>query len=562
MNKLFKRAFHNADDKTLKKLAERYPAAGNKEREKIYSMIVKKYSDSSKTIETEYADEVRGVDIYMKKRWRKPAAAAAASLILAGGVFGGTFVIRNMSKKDVSSDTNIYSSEAGSTSGAEQMEKTIISVACLEGISDFDKVIDKFNFSQNEYKIQKVDYHKYDDENGKIGEGAYRQLKLDIISGDAPDIIITSDHSFIESLSQKGAFADLDQFMAVDPDVNRDTLLPNVLKALETSDGKLYSIASQFVLHTMAVKEKYGQNENWSIDDMIALFDSAPSTADHLYDGFERDTMLDYLVNGQEDLVDYDNAECHFDSDEFIKILEFSNRFVEKEAIPDKLSDPNGNDQYWSDKANWYKNDSSLLDPVMIFGYTKAVYSEFSGVKYLDFGGENFTLVGYPTSSGNGGKIDTTSEFAILENCSDKNGAWQFIRQFFTKEAQDIIYSDTEADYKKAYPTQYIRVRKDCFEEWLKGNKYCWEYSDKEEKFVKTDHTESKGTTVYGLTDKEIEDYGKYILSCDTIYRSIDTDIINICKEEAAAYFHGDCTAKQAADRIQSRCSILLSENS
>jgi hypothetical protein len=58
------------------------------------------------------------------------------------------------------------------------------------------------------------------------------------------------------------------------------------------------------------------------------------------------------------------------------------------------------------------------------------------------------------------------------------------------------------------------------------------------------------------------EYFKRYILSCDTIYGNIDPDLQDICMEEARGFFAGEATAKQAAERIQNRCSILISEKS
>jgi len=507
-----------------------------------------------------YEFKVKGVDLYMKKKWRKPVMAAAACLLIVGGVIGGTAIIRNGGGDSSESYyASVGTTAADDASELEKKEKTVITAAFITYFMDCDKMVDIFNSSQDDYTIKLVDYHQYDDDipGGAYGAGAMRQLKIDIAAGDAPDIIVTSDHSLINMLSQKGEFADLYNLMATDPEVNKDTLLPNILKAFESSDGKLYSLAPTYQIDTMVVKKKFGQKENWSIDDMIAFFDSAPDTADHLYDSETRDWMLECIVCGMNELVDYDRTECHFDSDEFIKALEFCGRFAEKEFITDKAEA----DAYWRDVATWTVLDRTPFMLATLYGSPASAYSNYSGIKYLNFGGEDFTFVGTPSSTGDGGHIDILGEIAILDTCSDKNGAWKFVREFFTKERQAIPELVAKKDYNKANPIDAIPVRKDCFEDWIERQKYCVGFDD-DGHTVKTDHSEYKSTVIYAPTDEELEDYRRYILSCDTLDNNIDPDILNICKEEAAAYFAGDSTAKQAAERIQSRCSILLSENS
>ena len=73
---------------------------------------------------------------------------------------------------------------------------------------------------------------------------------------------------------------------------------------------------------------------------------------------------------------------------------------------------------------------------------------------------------------------------------------------------------------------------------------------------------EDDGAEYYPLTQEQRDMVAEYILGCDTIYGVMEPDIFDICIEEAGSYFAGECSAKQAADMIQSRVSILLSERS
>lgn len=66
--------------------------------------------------------------------------------------------------------------------------------------------------------------------------------------------------------------------------------------------------------------------------------------------------------------------------------------------------------------------------------------------------------------------------------------------------------------------------------------------------------------TLYPLTQAERNELERYILSCDTLMYSMNYDVENICFEEADAFFHGEKTAEEAAEMIQNRTSILVSE--
>ena len=461
----------------------------------------------------------------------------------------------NGSSSSDSAVSDIVNGTSGAVSG-ETKERTELTVAFLSdvpGITQFDLYVDKFNRSQDSYNIREVDYVQYNNENDEHLEGALKQLRIDVAAGDSPDIMILSDHSTIQLLGQKGALADLYEFMENDPEVNRDTLMPNVLSALESGDGCLYSIAPQFIVHTLAVKKKFGQRENWSVDDMISFYDNAPASADHLYDQVERGDMFNVMLKGMDYLIEYEKAKCYFDSEDFVKVLEFCNRFTDKVYVPE---DPDGT--YWTEMSKWLKNDRELLDIHMVDASDASLASDYSYLRDVHFG-ENFTFVGYPGSNGNGGKIETLNEFAIADSCSDKEGAWQFVRYFFNDENQAVRGVNETTSNRALYTT---RARKDQFEKWLEKSRYCYEWSDEEQKFVKAEESDYKGTIIHSLSDEDVEEFRRYRLSCDTLYDSLDPEIVSICKEEAAAYFAGDCSAQQAADYIQNRCSIYVSENS
>lgn len=479
-----------------------------------------------------------------------------AALMLTGCTSGGSSFSSAVIDTAVQTETG--------TSASAKKERQIITVTFIHtgrfaGLMQPDLFVDRFNRSQSDYEVKIVNYWQYNSEYDLHCEGAFRQLKLDIVSGDAPDIVVLSDHSVVELLGKKGSLTDLNEFLDDDPEVNRDTLMPNVLTALESEDGSLYSIAPQFQIETMAVKKKFGQRENWTVKEMMYLYDNAPAAADHLYDGISRDSMFDAILCSMDHIVDYENAECYFDSDEFVDVLEFCNRFVEKTDEPaTQQDDPYGT--YHADKATWLKNDRSLVEMFTIWGEHNVDMNDFCKVRDTDFG-DDITLVGYPSSSGHGGKLSLLDEFVIPNTCSDKKGAWQFVRHFLTEEIQAVPEEIVEPG-APIHEVRYLRTRKDCFEDWLDTCRYFIDWSDEQQAFVKVYQLGKNNETAHPLTDEEINDLRRYILSCDTLYDGLDSEIISICKEEAAVYFAGDCTAKQAADYIQNRCSILVSERS
>lgn len=151
--------------------------------------------------------------------------------------------------------------------------------------------------------------------------------------------------------------------------------------------------------------------------------------------------------------------------------------------------------------------------------------------KYLRGNGEDMHYVGYPSSKGSGGKIETKNFFSITSSCEEKQGAWEFIT-FNLK-------------YQRASEEGY-EVLSEKFKNEIYGE-------------VGVQHSAS-GNEFPTLTKDEADMIYDYILSCDSVSNSFDYDLWNIITEESNGYFAGELTAEQTAERIQSRAEILLSE--
>ena len=323
-------------------------------------------------------------------------------------------------------------------------------------------------------------------------------------------------------------------YQFIDKDKNgRDAYLNNVLKSLESSNDELNAITANFAVRTLATKTSVWNKENWTMDEMLKLHDEAPATADHLYDGDSKTDIFNLMIYSMGELIDYEKAECHFNSPEFVKMLEFCNRFVDEVPLPGK-DDPEAYEKYYSERWHWFANERVYTD-TLIFSDISAYFD----IRSLDADGAEITFAGVPSSDGKGGRIVTGELVSISSSCSEKEGAWEFIREGI------INRNDTAYDN---YLGTAIPILKTKFTEDLD--------------FEMTAERTASGHPIAPLTKEERDRIEKYILSCDAPALSMDEDIENICLEESEAYFQGGQTAQQAADMIQNRVSILISERS
>lgn len=414
----------------------------------------------------------------------------------------------------------------------------VITLAMLWDNRQIKSVVSDFNRSSADCRIQIVDYTRYNREEAVSFSGelpALTHLKNELITGNAPDIIITDDTNTIFTLGKKGAFSDLYDFMDNDSEINRETILPGIQKALEDSEGHLYSITPAFTIRTLTAKTSVCNKENWTWEDVFAVYDNA---SDNVYKWKTKTEMFELLLMGQNGLMNFEKGECYFDSPEFIQMLKFCNRFPDEVYIPDKFTYPDEFDEYIRNSAMKYRND---LDIINRPNFETEI--DLSYERYETFG-EPFTFVGYPSNNGKGGKIEPYMVISITNTCQGKQGAWEFIKLLLNKDISDV--------YGAFSP---IRSR---FEEMLDKTMSSDYFGGTDSGYI----VSKLGNNIYPLTQKERDEVERYFLTCDSLVSEFDEDVQKICAEEVLAYFAGDKSAEETSKIIQNRVSNLVSERS
>ncbi|MBR6996087.1 MAG: hypothetical protein IKH96_08735 [Ruminococcus sp.] len=130
-------------DSDIERVAEKYTAAGNKEKEKIYDITRKKYNilreEEANTSDDGFIKEAEGVERYSRPKWIRFVSAAAAAVVLLTGVCGGVFLTRSKKVDRI----DIESSNPAETVAAVEVT-TITDDGELVKV-DMDKVVDKLS---------------------------------------------------------------------------------------------------------------------------------------------------------------------------------------------------------------------------------------------------------------------------------------------------------------------------------------------------------------------------------------------------------------------------------
>lgn len=399
-----------------------------------------------------------------------------------------------------------------------------------------------FNRSGGEYRIEVTDYSEFNTEDDYTA--GKTKLNTEIMSGDMPDILALDELAY-RQLASRGLLENLYPYLDADSELSRDDFFPNVLSALEV-DGGLYCAPGGFsVVSAVGASSVVGDEPGWTYDDYYAALAQMPEGCEGFGMAYDRSTMLSIcLMLDLNDYMDWATGECRFDSEEFIKLLEFANSCGEFNYENYEYSAED------SDTSRIQQGQQMLK--MVGFSDLDFMYENYSQL----FGGE-VTFVGFPTMHGVGNVMAINDSYCISSSCEYKDAAWQFVHTILGDEHQRSGY--------------YLPININVFEEKL-ANAMKVEYvKDIDGNYILDENgeriPESKGTVfdgtgtyeIYAVTPEQAEQL-REVIANTTKLADYDESIGKIVTEQAQAYFSGQKTAQEVARLIQSKASIYINE--
>ena len=412
-----------------------------------------------------------------------------------------------------------------------------------------DKIVD-FNRKNDRYRIEVRDYSEYNDyssENEEDWNAGMTRLTTEIGAGSLPDILDLSGLP-LKQLAGKGYLEDLYPLLDADASLSREDLLENVLAALEV-DGRLYTTCQTFGIQTVVgAAGVVGDTPGWTYDEFNAALRGMPEGCTAFDRYVTRDDMLrNCLALDGDSFVNWATGECSFDSEAFVKLLEFANSFPA---------------EYDWENYEYSEDDST---PARIMSGRQMLIStgiyDFQDQKMYQaiFGGDA-TYIGFPTESGTGNMIQLNrSGYAITSKCKDKDAAWSFLRQFFTEDSAGDRYYYGLPVNKAAFEKKLQEAMTPEYETDADGNFILDEDGNKIE--VSYGGWSWGGVEIeYGAITREEADKLLDAVNSTTKLYSFDESIYDIVAEQAAAFFDGQKTAAEVAKLIQSKAMIAVNE--
>lgn len=406
----------------------------------------------------------------------------------------------------------------------------------------------RFNQEHPQYHVQLKEYMGL---NGYQNyEDAVAALDMDLVTGEAVDIIPVG-YTQIKKYLSKDLLENLYPYLNASETLTAGNLADTVLDAY-TFDGKLTALPSWFRLEVIAGRQsQIGTQSSWSIADMIAFFDQYQD--DRVLRSVSPNDMLEACLKcNLEYFMDEKTKECYFDSEEFLQILKFADRFT-------------GEDDGYGWQRILQEDNQLLLYKLW------CVTPDFAVEIPQWFENETVNYIGYPTMDGSSGiLLDTSGDaYGILTTSTHKDAAWEFLESVILAEGEK---NDT-FDNTYGLGDTYFPIMKDKLELQLNASLKNPYMTDAQGEFL-LDQDGAPVRRQYGTTNyvnlgivtadyiplpEEVEQVRELIRQARTPSEYQEA-VMSIIREEAAGYFNGDREAAETAEIIQNRIQVYLNE--
>lgn len=374
-------------------------------------------------------------------------------------------------------------------------EKTEIVIGGYPCTMSVKSAMTQFNQMYPEYLIKYVDYVE------QYGAEAEKQLNMDLLTGNAPDLILANGMDY-EAYAERGLLEDLYPWIEQDQDLSREDFLPNLLQSMEL-DGKLYDLPQSFgVAGVVGLDEIFGRTRTCTVSDLIAAKQQLIDGGTFFFGQSKEGLAADLLMHGYKSFIDPSAYTANFDCEEFREILELLYEADEKAA-----------------DAYVYENELSAQMKREILLRRVVIRNADQFDRMLAESHDEIVCMGYPGTSGP--VFYLNNPFAITSNSPNQEAAWTFLKFVITSDA------------------------------WIQGQGW----SPLAEKIEQTLEEDRK----MGVREESIAYLREIIGEMDqTAY--FNQTITDVILDELQPYFHDLQTKEETIERINNRIQLYLDE--
>lgn len=407
-------------------------------------------------------------------------------------------------------------------------------------ISRFDESIDftepkevlHVYFPANEFKYTNMPsvFDDFNDENGRYYiEPLLNDKPVDKIyySETPPDLIFSESPNIIDNYIRLGYLQSLNQYMDESDFLHWDDVCESLRRAFGR-ENNLYAVPAVMKVRTLLVtSDNHEWAKGWTPSEYLEWINAHPLayssggiSLEHVFSNCLLGSMADY--------VDFEKGVSSFDSERFCELL----RQIREANYPVKNTSLISVQLYPAVATN--KKMDYLMESYISYACEISL-ARAASKHSLDF-------VGFPNNTSQTmAYMYPTSNIGIFSESLNKEGAFEFIEYYLDWTYRH--WSEIDNTYLWILKSEREQTYKDSCE--IVSKNY---YEGDERKKVSYSIDQSDIDLLLSIEDEAI----LYSYEIDTI--------INIVKEESAAFFEGQKTAEDVCKIIDSRVSLFLQE--
>lgn len=368
-----------------------------------------------------------------------------------------------------------------------------LTIGCIAVPTALYTAVSDFNAEHPEYAVSILDY------DAQYGDRAETQLRMDLLSGDGPDLLCLNGLNSSVYAAQ-GYLANLYPFMDADGEFSREAFLEGPLSVLELTGGELYQLPLSVSISAVAgLASVWGGQSKIDWDTFYTVTAAYP-TANVFPDQSPSTLLTELVFQNLSQFVDYETGTASFESNAFIQLLEFAGSQSTEQALSN------------SDAIACLYQKELLLAPLLL--------TSFEAYAAIDAQlNDDCILTGYPGAGGPALYLNTP--MAIAAQSAQQEVAWEFLTYFLSN-----------ARYR---------------------NRGGWS-------LVQCEFDAAVSSALASDVSQEAVDTVIALLQTIDHIAAYDETITNIVSEEAASFFQGIQDAQTAAFYIQQRVQTYLWE--
>ncbi len=434
-----------------------------------------------------------------------------------------------------------------SSASAHTDDRTVLTMAALNASFSEEDLIWDFNHTNEEYRVELVEYCEKDNASTEELEDAQNRMLMEVaLGGKGYDLICLDSHTAAQ-LVQKGCFEDLYPYLDASGQFSRDDFFHGVLSAY-TVNGRLVALPPQIsVQFLVGSKADFEEGEGWTLRELLDYWADHPGSRLMRYE--DREVFAQQLLSYSDDnLVSVEDGQIVFDEEGCRLLLEL----LKVQDTPLKAENPMVS----------VESGETLM--------TIGVVGDLVGITiaWWCFGDIPHAFVSYPDAEGDPRAVfRTLSEQIAIDTRSDcKEGAWEFLEFVLSREAKEDLPSgisslrerfDERAENFLYY--QYERdeageIRLDENGEPLRRNS------------ASVGEKDADGNVIYSyeggpLTEEGVEEIRR-LMDAEGVAEILqpESPLCQVVMEEGESYWNGQKPLDEVVDIIGNRLTLYLQE--